>query len=98
MSKKKVTSLIQDGRYCVVCGAENALHLHHIFGGYANRQISDVDGCYCYLCYMHHNGGNYGVHSNRELDLYLKKECQTAWENKLGTREDFIKRYGKSWL
>lgn len=96
--KNKKTSLIQKGRYCYVCGSENALHLHHIFYGNSNRKLSDKDGAFCYLCYMHLNGGNYGVHFNKELDLYLKKECQTAWENKLGTREDFIKRYGKSWL
>ncbi len=96
--KNKKTSLIQKGRYCYVCGSENALHLHHIFYGNSNRKLSDEDGAFCYLCYMHHNGGNYGVHFNKELDLYLKKECQTAWENKLGNREDFIRRYGKSWL
>ena len=91
-------SLIQSGRYCLVCGTENALHKHHIFYGSANRKLSEEDGAFCYLCYMHHNGGNYGVHFNKDLDLRLKKECQRAWEEKNGTREDFIKRYGKSWL
>ena len=91
-------SLIQNGRYCYVCGTEYALHKHHIFYGSANRKLSEEDGAYCYLCYMHHNGGNYGVHFNKDLDIELKRECQEAWEQTKGTREDFIKRYGKTWL
>lgn len=94
-------SLLQSGgydNYCYVCGATQALHRHHIFYGSANRQLSEADGCWVYLCYMHHNGGNYGVHFNKELDLKLKRLTQEAWEQKLGSREDFIKRYGKSWL
>lgn len=90
-------SLIQEGKYCYVCGRESALHKHHIFFG-ANRKKSEEDGAFCYLCYMHHNGGNYGVHFNKELDTRLKKECQEAWQEKYGTIEDFRKRYGKSWL
>lgn len=91
-------SLIQNGKYCLVCGTEYALHRHHVYGGSANRKLSEEDGAYCYLCYMHHNGGNYGVHFNKDLDLRLKRDCQRAWEEKNGSREDFIKRYGKSWL
>ena len=40
----------------------------------------------------------YGVHNDRELDTRLKQEAQTAWEAKYGTREDFIKVFGRSWL
>lgn len=91
-------SLIQEGKYCYVCGRESALHKHHIFYGTANRRLSEEDGAYCYLCAMHHNGGNWGVHFNKPLDIKLKKRCQQAWEEHNGNREDFINRYGKSWL
>lgn len=92
-------SLIQNGRYCYVCGTENALHKHHIFFGTANRKIADEDGAYCYLCYLHHNGGNWGVHFNKELDLKLKRECERAWLSAYNAEiSDFIKRYGKNYL
>lgn len=90
--------LMQNKKYCYVCGKETGLHKHHIFYGTANRKLSEEDGCICYLCAFHHNGGDWGVHFNKDLDLRLKRECQRAWEEKNGTREDFIKRYGKSWL
>lgn len=91
-------SLIQQGKYCYVCGKEYALHKHHIFYGTANRKLAEEDGAYCYLCYQHHNGSNMGVHFNKELDILLKRRAQTAWENTKGNRQEFINRYGKSWL
>nr|DAW56164.1 MAG TPA: Recombination enhancement function protein nuclease, DNase, HYDROLASE.4A [Caudoviricetes sp.] len=91
-------SLIQQGKYCYVCGTEYALHRHHVFEGTANRRLSEEDGAYCYLCYLHHNGSNRGVHFNKELDLLLKRRTQEAWEKTKGNRQEFINRYGKSWL
>ena len=92
-------SLIQNGRYCYVCGTEYALHLHHIFYGTSNRKLADEDGAYCYLCYLHHNGSNKGVHFNKELDLKLKRECEKAWLDAFNADlSDFIKRYGKNYL
>lgn len=41
---------------------------------------------------------NAGVHFNPELDRKLKQQCQREWERVNGTREDFIKRFGRSYL
>lgn len=93
-----VKSLLQRNKACYVCGTTLNLHLHHIFYGSANRSISDRDGCVVYLCRCHHIGYN-GVHFNRKLDLALKARCQMAWQKQNNqTTEDFIKRYGKSYL
>lgn len=81
-----------------MCGTTQNLHVHHIFYNTANRKLSDQDGCMVYLCAYHHNASNIGVHFNKNLDIQLKKRCQKAWQEKYGTTEDFIKRYGKSWL
>ena len=90
-------SILSDKRVCFVCGVTQNLERHHIYYGTSNRKLSEADGCFVYLCREHHTGKD-GAHFNRSLDLYLKTRCQTAWERKNGTREDFIKRYGKSYI
>lgn len=91
-------SLISDRRECLLCGATEALHKHHIFFGTANRKLSEAQGCWCYLCAFHHNMSKFGVHENRNLDIQLKQLCQKKWELEYGGREEFIKTYGKSYL
>ena len=91
-------SILQDEKECFFCKTTRDLQLHHIYFGVANRKISDQDGCVVYLCASHHTGAK-GVHHNRELDLKLKRICERAWmEQNKKTVEDFIARYGKSWL
>ena len=95
---RHMKSIISNKRACLICGNTETLHKHHIFFGTANRQKSDEDGCWCYLCVWHHNGSNSAVHYNRQLDLNLKRHAQRQWELIYGTREEFIKRYGTSYL
>lgn len=94
-------SLLQDDKdikACLVCGTTHDLHRHHIYGGVANRKLSEEDGCWCYLCPRHHNMSNMGVHFNKTLDLKLKQCCQKKWEEKNGDRTAFIQRFGKNYL
>lgn len=90
-------SIIQNNRECYVCHTTYGLHLHHIFFGLKNRTISDKNGFTCFLCGIHHNLSNQGVHFNRELDLQLKRLCQEKYEED-HTREDFIRLIGKSYI
>ena len=90
-------SLISDNQVCVVCGTIFNLHRHHIYAG-SRRKASEKYGCTCYLCGFHHNLSSHGVHADRELDLKLKRKCQERWEEEYGTREDFIRIFGKSYL
>ena len=69
----------------------------NVFYGTANRKKSEEFGCWVYLCAGHHNMTDFSVHFNKELDLKLKKECQKEFE-KYGTREEFRKIFGKSYL
>jgi hypothetical protein len=93
-----VKSLLQLNNACYICGTTLNLHLHHIFYGTANRKLSDEDGCVVYLCQRHHTGAA-GVHHNRKIDLTLKARCQIEWQKQNNkTTEDFIKRYGRSYL
>lgn len=96
-------SILQEEQECYVCHTTNNLHKHHIFGG-ANRVISEKQGCWVYLCAMHHNMSDRGVHFDKELDLHLKEECQRRWEKmyepyfREETRMQFVKLFGRSWI
>lgn len=73
------------------------LEEHHVFGG-ANRTLSEKDGLKVWLCQKHHNTTPYGVHFNQENMELLRREGQKAWEDKFGTRQEFLKKYGKNYL
>lgn len=91
-------SIISNEEECLVCGTTLGLHKHHVFYGTANRKQSERYGCWCYLCGRHHNLSNAGVHFNPELDSWLKQMCQKEWEERYGTREQFIETFGRSYL
>lgn len=81
---------------CEVCGniIYGRKHLHHIFEGTANRKKSDEDGMvmYCHpCCHM-------WLHDHPKSMLTFKLRGQRKWEEQFGSREDFIKRYGRSYL
>lgn len=89
-------SILSNEKVCYICGSPDVV-CHHIFHGTANRAISDDEGCWVYLCPPHHTGRE-GVHFRKELDLRVKQACQEAWEEQKGTRDDFIRIFGRSWL
>lgn len=91
-------SIISNERQCVVCGDTRYLHKHHIFYGTANRKMSEKYGCWCYLCARHHNMSDHGVHADNLLDLKLKQMCQDTFERQVGTREQFMEIFGRSYL
>jgi hypothetical protein len=88
--------IFDDMEHCFVCGQPYPQH-HHIFGGTANRKVSDRYGYIAPLCREHHTG-NAGVHFNKPLDLHLKKLAQKHFEGEFGARNEFIKVFGKSYL
>lgn len=68
-----------------------------VFYGTANRKQSEKFGCWIYLCAYHHNMSDDGIHFNKELDTRIKEECQKEFE-KNGTREEFRRIFGRSYL
>ena len=63
-------------------------HRHEVFGG-ANRQLSIKDGLIIFLTPEMHNMSDKGIH-------FIGQEVWQKCYNK--TKEDFIARYGKSYL
>jgi hypothetical protein len=79
----------------------------HIFGGTANRRLSEEDGLVVDLCHSCHNEPPNGVHFNKDNMHRLHVHGQRVWE--MGkivndgmtdeqAREAFIKRYGRNYL
>jgi len=88
-------SLLSNAKKCYVCGSEYNIEKHHVIFGTANRKKADDDGLWCYLCHRDHQA----VHNQ---DIWEKKALQKIgqekWESHFGSKDDFIKRYGKSYL
>ena len=91
-------SVLQKHKRCYVCGDTYNLHQHHIFFGTANRKMSEKRGLKVWLCAPHHNASDYGVHFNKCLDNRLKHIAQRYYEENIGSREDFRREFGKSYL
>lgn len=87
-------SVIQVEKRCYLCGALEPLHDHHIFGGTSNRSKSEKLGLKVWLCEKHHRK----VHQNGKAMKFLKRKGQKYYEKNIGTREDFIKEFGRSYL
>ena len=90
-------SIICNDPYCLICGTNYHLQRHHIFPG-SRRQLSEKYGLWVYLCGRHHTMGDFSAHRDTEFSQRLKEQGQLAWEERYGTRDDFIKEFGKSWV
>ena len=89
--------MVDDKEHCVFCFSSN-IEEHHVFFGTANRDKAEKYGLTIPLCTKHHTGSGDSPHKNRIIDLALKCWGQTVYENKIGTREDFRREFGKSYL
>lgn len=90
------TSLLSKKRACYYCG-NPSVHVHHIYYGTRHRKVSDIYGCWVYLCPRHHNmGGKSCVHENIAMDKALKIECQKAFEEKYPNIK-FMDIFGKNY-
>lgn len=82
---------------CFVCGRICKTHKHHIFGG-SNRKWSEKYGLYVHLCPEDHNMSDRGVHFNKELMDDLHRIGQETFERKIGSREEFMRIFGRNYL
>lgn len=83
---------------CECTPQQRCLEEHHVFNG-PNRRNSEKYGLKVYLCYVCHRDNKLGVHGcNTELRERLQQAGQQAFENKIGSREEFMKIFGKNYL
>lgn len=87
-------SIMQSECECYFCGRMDGLERHHALHGTANRRLADEDGLTVLLCHECHRK----LHDKGIGDRVLQRAAESIWTRTYGTREDFIKRYGKSRL
>ena len=96
-------SIIESDTFCYICANVHKRYIfdgteeHHIFCGHGKREFAGADGLTVHLCPQCHREGPEAVHKNHLADMYLKTVAQAKYEE-THTREEFLKRYGKSYL
>jgi Zn-finger protein len=89
-------SILQDEKECYLCGKKTGLEMHHVWGGVANRPISEKYGLKVWLCHECHTG-NEGAQYDKMKNLQLKQDAQYAFERE-HTRAEWMKLIGKNYL
>lgn len=95
--KKGIVTEYKD--ICFFCGAAAECE-HHLLFGSGTRQLAEKDGLKVPSCNKCHNMGqiNERIHENPMAEKLSKMLGQAIYESRIGTREDFRRRYGKSYL
>lgn len=86
--------MIDDRRQCFICGAHYPLEKHHLLHGFARRKVADRYGLVVYLCHQCHRN----LHDKGTYDRALQEYAQRYFEANYGSREDFRREFGKSYL
>lgn len=73
---------------------------HHLIFGQGRRKLAEEDGLKVPSCHNCHNMGQITgrVHDNQAAEFLSKALGQAIYEGKIGSREEFRARYGKSYL
>ena len=97
-------SILQTTRdRCFICAKVTDLDEHHCLSGTSNRDNSEDYGLKIYLCRNCHSE----LHDKGKIRIGkwieiteddLKGFAQRKWEETYGTREEFIEKFGKSWI
>lgn len=82
---------------CYICKTTQNLHKHHVFGGTANRKLSEKYKMFVYLCGPDHNMSNKGIHFNKKMDFRLKQIYQQKFMS-MYPDLNFVKIFGKNYL
>lgn len=96
MAKRLWSAFTDDMDSCFFTG-KNVVERHHIFGG-SNRKNSEKYGYVLPLSPEKHPNGVFAGKDAHEIDLQIKMMAQEHFEENHGTREDFRRIFGRSWL
>lgn len=92
LERNRFSVFTDDLDHCIICKRKKE-HLHEIFFG-ANRQKSMQYGFVIPLCTEHHAE----MHINKDWQEYWHVMGQEYWEEFIGSREEFIEVFRKSYL
>lgn len=97
---KKIKSIVTEhDTICFFCGRPAECE-HHLLFGNGSRELAEQDGLKVPSCSRCHNmgSGTEAIHNNIMAERLSRMLGQAVYENKIGTREEFRARYGKSYL
>lgn len=99
MGKRKKGIVTEYGDICIFCGNPRECD-HHLLFGTGLRDLAEKDGLIVPSCNRCHNTGGTAerIHDNVMAERLSKMLGQAMYEAKIGTRDDFRARYGKSYL
>ena len=87
---------MQKGERCYLCGKTVGLETHHVFGGVANRKLSEKYGLTVRLCHECHTGTD-GAQFDREKNQKLKGLAQIAFEAR-HSHDEWMQIFRKNYL
>ena len=90
-------SIIQDEKVCYITGSTQGLDCHHCIHG-SNRKKADRLGLTVWLRHDVHMALHSRTRPFHTLDDDLKKVAQKAYEEKIGSRSDFMREFGRNYL
>ena len=94
---KKLWSIFTDDMdHCMFTGSPD-IERHHVYGA-SNRKRSEKYGFIAPLRRDLHPNGVQAGKDAKTLDLELKQRCQRYYEEHYGSREDFIREFGRNYL
>ena len=97
MAKRLTSVFTDDMDICIFTGSPH-VERHHIYGA-SNKRLSEKYGFIVPLRYdLHPNGANANPKYSEQIDDHLKKMAQEYFEANYGSREDFIRLFGRSYL
>lgn len=89
-------SIMQKGERCYLCGKTVTLERHHVFGGTANRKLSEKFGLWVWLCHECHTGTD-GAQYIREKNQNLKRLGQIAFEAR-HSHDEWMQVFRKNYI
>lgn len=92
LERNRYSVFTDDLDHCILCKKKKE-HLHEIFFG-ANRKMSMEYGFVIPLCFECHSE----MHRNHKWQKFWHIRGQEYWEKNIGTRDEFIGVFGKSYL
>ena len=97
MAKKGIVTEY-DG-VCLFCGKPAECE-HHLLFGSGIRELAEQDGLKVPACNDCHNTGTVSgrIHDNPMAEKLSKMLGQAMYEAKIGSREEFRARYGRSYF
>lgn len=78
---------------CFECGSPG-VEEHHCIAGNGRRKVCDRYHLTVPLCRKCHEE----IHRNRGMYIHYAQEAQNWYEHHIGSREDFIKDFGRSYI